>query len=384
MGAGGSRFRSAEVRAVRCPRRRSRFTGGRRSTTSRRPQFVAQANATDPAILERFSEEHFPDCFKEYADLLTWDEYWHTIARHEQPAVLEMVRRREAERVRSTASTGTWRPAREQGGADLGARARRRGDPGRSPTRSCYRRVNEFAALLRDFCGLRPATASRSTCRWCRSCRSSMLACARLGVIHSEVFGGFSGAACGRADRRLRQPRPGHDGRLLPQRRADRPQGQGRRGDRGGARAGRRGRQGPGLAALSRASTRSATPMVEGRDFFVDELLKHYRGAAVEPVSMDAEAPLFLMYTSGTTGKPKGCQHSTGGYLAYVDRHVEVLPGHPSRGHLLVLGRHRLDHRPLVHRVRPAGARHDERHVRGRARPIRIRAAPGGSPSGWA
>jgi acetyl-CoA synthetase len=58
--------------------------------------------------------------------------------------------------------------------------------------------------------------------------------------------------------------------------------------------------------------------MVKGRDFFVDEVLADYRGKIVEPVSMPAEAPLFLMYTSGTTAKPKGCQHSTGGYLAYV------------------------------------------------------------------
>ena len=40
--------------------------------------FVEQANATDPDIFERFSEEHFPDCFKEYADLLTWDAGWET------------------------------------------------------------------------------------------------------------------------------------------------------------------------------------------------------------------------------------------------------------------------------------------------------------------
>jgi acetyl-CoA synthetase len=62
----------------------------------------------------------------------------------------------------------------------------------------------------------------------------------------------------------------------------------------------------------------SPTPMVEGRDYFVDDLLAQYRGTRVDPVSMPAEAPLFLMYTSGTTARPKGCQHSTGGYLAYV------------------------------------------------------------------
>ncbi|EQD40956.1 acetyl-coenzyme A synthetase, partial [mine drainage metagenome] len=62
----------------------------------------------------------------------------------------------------------------------------------------------------------------------------------------------------------------------------------------------------------------SKSPMVEGRDYFVDELLLDYRDKLVEPVSMPAEAPLFIMYSSGTTGRPKGCQHSTGGYLSYV------------------------------------------------------------------
>ena len=62
----------------------------------------------------------------------------------------------------------------------------------------------------------------------------------------------------------------------------------------------------------------SRAPMVEGRDFFVDEVMPDFHGALVEPVSMPAEAPLFIMYSSGTTGRPKGCQHSTGGYLSYV------------------------------------------------------------------
>ena len=41
--------------------------------------FIAQANANDPAIFDRFTEDKFPDCFTEYADLLSWDEPWHTI-----------------------------------------------------------------------------------------------------------------------------------------------------------------------------------------------------------------------------------------------------------------------------------------------------------------
>src|SRR5712691_12416708 len=41
-------------------------------------KFVGQANLVDPAVRDRFREEHFPECFREYAELLTWDRYWHT------------------------------------------------------------------------------------------------------------------------------------------------------------------------------------------------------------------------------------------------------------------------------------------------------------------
>ena len=41
-------------------------------------EFIGQANAPIRAIFERFTEEKFPECFKEYADLLTWNKPWHT------------------------------------------------------------------------------------------------------------------------------------------------------------------------------------------------------------------------------------------------------------------------------------------------------------------
>jgi acetyl-CoA synthetase len=145
----------------------------------------------------------------------------------------------------------------------------------------------------------------------------TMLACARLGVIHSEVFGGFSGRACADrvVDSRSRvlitmdaYHRAGH---LLNHK---------QNADTAVELAAKDGQKVDKVLVWQRYAGKSSspTPMVAGRDYFVNDVLKDYEGQRVEPVRMPAEAPLFLMYTSGTTGKPKGCQHSTGGYLAYV------------------------------------------------------------------
>ncbi|MFQ5937433.1 MAG: acetyl-coenzyme A synthetase N-terminal domain-containing protein, partial [Acidiferrobacterales bacterium] len=49
------------------------------------PQFIAQANMADPKIYDRFGLDDFPECYKEYADLLTWYRYWHTTLDTSEP-----------------------------------------------------------------------------------------------------------------------------------------------------------------------------------------------------------------------------------------------------------------------------------------------------------
>src|SRR6266513_11110 len=270
-------------------------------------KFIGQANASDPGIFERFREENFPECFKEYADLLTWDKYWHTtLDTSNAPfwkwfvggklnAYYSSVARQLA-KYRNKAAF-IWVPEPE----DQVTQA--------ITYQELYKRVNEFAALLRDFCGLK--AGDRVTFHL------PMLACARLGVIHSEVFGGFSGAACGGriadSGSRILITMDGYyrNGELLDHK---------VKAEEAIVAARKEGAEVDKVLVWRRHAGKysSKTEMVKGRDFFVDEVLADYRGKIVEPVSMPAEAPLFLMYTSGTTAKPKGAQHSTGGYLSYV------------------------------------------------------------------
>ena len=69
--------------------------------------------------------------------------------------------------------------------------------------------------------------------------------------------------------------------------------------------------------------------MQEGRDFWWDELMETADDIC-QPVEMDAEDPLFILYTSGSTGKPKGVLHTTGGYMVYTSfTHELIFDYHP-------------------------------------------------------
>jgi acetyl-CoA synthetase len=278
-------------------------------------KFVGQANLNDPAFVARFDEKYFPECFREYADLLDWDNYWHTTLDTSNPpfwkwfvggklnACYNCVDRHLAKYKNKAALIFVPEPEQETATVVT--------------YQELYRRVNEVAAMLRDFAGLKNGDRVTIHMPMIPELPITMLACARLGVVHSVVFGGFSGEACG-----LRAADSGS--RVLIY--ADGYWRNGKWVDHKGnadiavATAKKEGQSVDKVLVWKRYPGKfsSEAPMIMGRDFFVDEILKDYRHVIVEPVSQDAEAPLFLMYTSGTTGKPKGCQHRTGGYLAYA------------------------------------------------------------------
>ena len=175
-------------------------------------------------------------------------------------------------------------------------------------------RAITYRELHDDVCRLTNALKRRGVRKGDRVCiympmvpeaAYAMLACARIGAIHSVVFGGFSPQS-------LRDRILDSDCRVVVT--AD-------QGVRGGKRIPLKANVEEALAAcpnvhtvLTVRRTGERVPWVDRRDVWYHDAVA-VEPAVATPTQMDSEDPLFILYTSGSTGKPKGVQHSTGGYL---------------------------------------------------------------------
>ena len=146
----------------------------------------------------------------------------------------------------------------------------------------------------------------------------AMLACARIGAVHSIIFAGFSAEAI--ADRN-------HDASAKLQLTAD---GTWRRGQQLALKetvdeALRKSPTVQKCVVVKR--TGSACPMTAGRDVWWHEAMAEVSDDC-PATPMDSEAPLFILYTSGSTGKPKGIKHTTAGYNLFVKKTFEWVFDH--------------------------------------------------------
>src|SRR6201991_2490201 len=133
----------------------------------------------------------------------------------------------------------------------------------------------------------------------------AMLACARIGAVHNVVFGGFSAES-------VRERMEFAEAKALVT--VDGARRKGKTAPIKEQVDEQMGSVGSLETIVVVRSTGIDSPMTEGRDVFYDEVC-----AAADPECpaepMEAEHPLFILYTSGSTAKPKGILHTTGGYL---------------------------------------------------------------------
>ncbi len=277
-------------------------------------KFIAQANMTDENILERFGEDNFPNCFKEYADMLDWYEYWHTLLDDSNPPFFKWF---VGGKINASYNCIDRHLPKYKNKAALHFVPEPEDEKIEHITfQELYVRVNEMASLLQSY-GLKAGDTVTLHMPMIPELPITMLACARLGIIHSQVFSGFSGKAC--ADRivdakskiLITADAYYRGGKLLNHK---------EKADIAVEEAAKEGQTVEHVLIWQRYPGKysSDTPLVEGRDVIINDEIKKHKHKKVEPVKLNSEDTLFLMYTSGTTGKPKGAQHSIGGYMAYV------------------------------------------------------------------
>jgi acetyl-CoA synthetase len=183
-------------------------------------------------------------------------------------------------------------------------------DPAESRTityRELHREVCRFANVLKNL-GAMKGDRITIYMPMIPEAAFAMLACARIGAIHSVVFGGFSpDSLAGRIDDCKSKLIVTTD-----------------EGVRGGKKVPLKHNTNEALAkslgdekVLVVRRTGGQVAMHAGRDFWYHELVGSVPDTC-EPEEMGAEDPLFILYTSGSTGKPKGVLHTTGGYLVFA------------------------------------------------------------------
>ncbi len=268
--------------------------------------FKAQAKISDAGEYERLykrSLEH-PDAFwSEVANELHWFESWQRVQEWNEPFVKWFVGGK------TNLAYNALDYQIEQGHGDKTA-VLWEGEPGDARTltyRELLTEVSKFANALKAK-GIGKGDKIAIYMPMVPQAAVAMLACARIGAVHSVVFGGFSAAAL--RDRIL-------DAEAVAVITAD-----------GGN---RRGSVLPLKPAVDEAlescesvktvfvvkRTDTDVTMKEGRDLWYHEAVADASdNCPAEP--MDAEDPLFILYTSGSTGKPKGVLHTTGGYMVYT------------------------------------------------------------------
>ncbi|MCA1974995.1 MAG: AMP-binding protein, partial [Caenispirillum sp.] len=173
--------------------------------------------------------------------------------------------------------------------------------------RDLYERVCKFANALRTM-GVKKGDRVCIYLPMIPEAAVAMLACARVGAVHSIVFGGFSPDSLSNriqdsecnvvitADEGLR------GGRKVPLK----------------ANADKALESCPSVETMVVVKrTGGAITMKDGRDVWYHDVVAN-EPAECEPEEMNAEDPLFILYTSGSTGKPKGVLHTTGGYMVYT------------------------------------------------------------------